>query len=495
MNTILPLHPIPSQAWPYLMPLIVLSIIGMFNLFLSPFIKKGRKLIFIFTSSTFIFLTLLSFNNIFKTGGSIVYEMLNYDRLSSFSAFIILGMGFLTFLNTWGNDLKDKLLGEIYALLLFSLTGMLLLTSTTHLILIFIAIEIMSLTTYIMIGMKRTSRFASEASLKYFIMGGVASAFFLYGSALILGNLGTLDLAQMSSLMSVKKPEELTLVLLGSFMILISILFKIGAFPFHTWVPDVYQGAISPITGFMAATIKFASFVLFIRLSQNLFFASGFPHPELIWNLLGIIGLTTMFYGNIVALRQWDLKRILSYSAIAHTGYLFLGIMASRFSLEGHQAVIAYLVFYAISTIGVFAIISILKLEGEKDLPLYRLQGLAKHHPFLAATLSLFLLSFAGIPLTAGFIGKYFLFISAISSVKIIIIALAIFAALISLAYYLRIIAIMFMKEELPDAQPHFSPSLLGTTTVIGFCSCFTFILGLFPEKVLALTKFIFLLN
>ncbi len=495
MNTVLPLHPIPFEAWSYLLPLIILSVVAMLNLFLSPFIKKGRQAIFILSSLTLLSLTALSFNNIFKTGGSLLYEMLSYDRLSSFSAFAILIIGFMTFLNTWGNDLKDHLLAEIYALLFFALAGMLLLTSTTHLILIFISLEIMSLATYVMVAMKRSSRFASEASLKYFIMGGVASAFFLYGSSLIFGSLGTFDLAQMSSLMSVKNPNELTLVLLGSIMIFAAILFKVGAFPFHTWVPDVYQGAISPVTGFMAAAIKFASFVLFIRLCQNLFFAAGFPHPELIWSLMGIVALATMFYGNIVALRQWDLKRILSYSAIAHTGYLFLGLMAGRFSLEGHQAVIAYLVFYALSTLGVFAVISKLKLEGEKDLPLYRLHGLAKHQPFLATTLSLFLLSFAGIPLTAGFMGKYLLFISAISPVGIAIVVLTIIAALISLAYYMRIIGLMFMKEELPDAERHVLPQFLGTTTVIGFCACLTFFWGLFPEKVLALVKFIFILN
>jgi len=491
MNQIL-LNPIPSQMWHYLLPLIILCISAVINLFLSPFVKRGRKFIFIISVLALISSISLSFFNIFRTDGNFLYEMLSYDRLSSFSAFSILSLGLFSFLNTWGNDRKDQLLAEVHALLLFALSGMLLLTSSTHLILLFIALEIMSLSIYVMVAMKRNSPFASEASLKYFIMGGVASAFFLYGSALIFGNLGTLDLAEMGQLMSLKSPEELSLVLLGSLMILISILFKVGAFPFHTWIPDVYQGAISPVTGFMAAAVKFSSFVLFIRLTQNLFFAKGFPYPDLISMLLAIIGLATMFYGNIVALRQTDLKRILSYSAIAHTGYLFLGLMAARFSILGYQAVLAYLIIYAFSTLGTFAIISKIKKEGEKDLPLYRLQGLAKHHPFLAGTLTFFLFSFAGIPLTAGFIGKYFLFVSAMSLIPLWVILLSIMAAFISLAYYMRIVGVIFMKNELPNPNPFELPSLPWTSVAIGFCACITLVLGVFPEKFLNLIKFIF---
>lgn len=494
MNNVLELHPIPAQAWAYLLPLIVLSATAMFNLFASPFVVKGRKIIFSLTLVALVSMIALTFNNIFKTGGSFLYEMLSYDRLASFASFAILSMGLLSFLNAWGNDQKDHILQEIHALLLFSLCGMLLLVSSTHLILLFIALEIMSLAIYIMVAMKRNSRFAGEASLKYFVMGGVASAFFLYGSSLILGNLGTFDLTQMNSLMMLKKPEEMSLVLLGSFMILGATLFKLGAFPFQAWVPDVYQGAMSPVTGFMAAAVKFSGFILLIRLAQNLFFASAFPQPELMTLVLSIIALASMFYGNIVALRQLDLKRMLSYSAIAHTGYLFLGIIASRHSIEGHQAVLAYLVFYALSSLGIFAIISKLKSGGQKDLPLRNLQGLGRREPFLALSLTLFLLSFAGIPLTAGFIGKYSLFISAMGSVDLVVLILAIIAALISLAYYIKVIAFMFMKEEgLETCAP--VSGLPATMGMIGFTACLTFLLGLFPEKVLQLSKYVFILN
>lgn len=494
MNQVLELQPIPTQAWCYLLPLIILSITAVFNLFCSPFVNKGRKLIWILSTLTLLSMASLSFFNIFKLEGSFFYEMLRYDRLSSFSTGFILIMGFLSFLTMWGNDQKETMLQEIHALLLFSLAGMILLVSSTHLILLFIALEIMSLAIYIMVAMKRSSRFASEASLKYFIMGGVASAFFLYGSALIFGNLGTFDLTQMNALMLVKQPGELTLVALGSLMILGATLFKVGAFPFHTWIPDVYQGAVSPVTGFMASAVKFSAFILFIRLGQNLYFAEGFPFQNLLVSILSVIAIATMFFGNIVALRQLDLKRMLSYSAIAHSGYLFIGLLAGRHFAEGYQAMIAYLVFYALSTIGSFAIISKLKSSGEKDLPIRRLQGLGRKEPFLAITLALFLLSFAGIPLTAGFIGKYLLFIAAMGKLPMLLLILTIVAALISLAYYMKLVAFMFMKEEgTENCSPY--PGLKSSLVVIGFCAGLTFLLGIFPEKLLELSRFIFTLS
>ena len=494
MNQVLELHPIPFQVWTYLVPLIVLSIAAVFNLFCSPFIQRGRKLIWVITTVTLISMMGFSFSNIFRDESSFFYEMLHYDRLSSFSSGMILAMGFLSFLTMWGNDQKDSILQEVHALLLFSLAGMLLLVSSTHLILLFIALEIMSLAIYIMVAMKRSSRFASEASLKYFIMGGVASAFFLYGAALIFGNLGTFDLSQMNALMTLKTPQELVLVALGTLMILGATLFKVGAFPFHAWVPDVYQGAISPVTGFMAAAIKFSAFILFIRLGQNLFFVQSFPFQNLIVPVLSVVAIATMFFGNIVALRQLDLKRMLSYSAIAHSGYLFIGLLAGRHFSEGYQAMIAYLVFYALSTLGTFAIISKMKASGEKDLPIRRLQGLGKREPFLAITLSLFLLSFAGIPLTAGFIGKYLLFVAAMGKLPILMLVLTIIAALISLAYYIKLIAFMFMKEQGPE-QCSLYPGLKGSLIVIGFCAGLTFLLGLFPEKLLELGRYVFTLS
>jgi len=346
----------------------------------------------------------------------------------------------------------------------------------------------MSLAVYVMVAMRRASQFSAEAGLKYFILGGLASALLLYGSSLIFGAFGSFELNTLENVLrTTASPSPIFYIGLG--LVVVSMLFKVGAFPFHGWVPDVYQGASTNVTAFMGAAVKFTAFLAFARIAQSLIFIDSIDALKWFKNFIWLIAAASMIYGNFVAISQNELKRMLSFSTIAHSGYLLLGLYAMNLGEESTQALVLYLFFYALSNLGAFAVISLFEDKNQKDLTLENVSGLGLKHPFLGAFFSIFLLSMAGIPLTSGFIGKYGLFNSAVSAGEIPLVVIAVLTSVVSVYYYLRVIVYMFMKESNSSTAKYHN--LAGALMAAFISAAATLQFGLFPKAIIQFIKMI----
>ena len=293
---------------------------------------------------------------------------------------------------------------EVWPLMLFAVVGMMLFTAANDLLVMFIALEIMSLPLYLLAGMSRRRRLLSqEAALKYFILGAFSSAFFIFGAAMLYGFSGTISLPGIADALSAN-PGQTPLIFIGFGLVVIGLLFKVGAVPFHQWVPDVYQGSPSAVTAFMAAAVKVAAFGALLRFLYVAFGGARWDWQPALW----IIAIATMLVGSILAITQTDIKRMLAYSSIAQAGFILVGVIAVN--PEGVAAVMFYLAAYGFATLGAFAVISLVRQDGGEATHLSNWAGLGKRSPVLALSMSLFMLSFAGIPLTSGFIGKFTVF-------------------------------------------------------------------------------------
>ena len=376
---------------------------------------------------------------------------------------------------------------EFYALLLFGTVGMGLMASANELMLIFIGLEISSLASYVMVGFRRDVSTSSEAALKYFLLGSFATAFFLYGIALIFGATGSTRLPQIrQALLSGHGPVALSaqtnqfpssLVALAIALMFVGLAFKVSAAPFQIWTPDVYQGAPTPVTAFLSTGPKAAAFAAFLRI-----FMVGLGSSAGQWSwLLWIVAALSMCVGNFAALLQSNMKRLLAYSSIAHAGYILVAFTAH--SADGVSAVIFYLVAYAFMNIGAFVVVSHLGGRGERYLELDDYAGLGFRFPFLAAMLTIFLLSLIGVPLTAGFFGKFYLFRAALRGDLIWLTVLAGLNSGIAAYYYLRVIVSMYMSAPVREVpcerlRPSMRSALLLTAAG-------TLLLGVFPQSVL----------
>lgn len=369
---------------------------------------------------------------------------------------------------------------EVWPLFLFCTGGMMLFVSANDLLLMFIALEIMSLPLYLLAGMARRRRLLSqESAMKYFLLGAFSSAFFLYGAALVYGFAGTVSFGGIAD--AVAGQPQLSGLLLGGIALLsVGMLFKVAAVPFHEWAPDVYQGAPTPITAFMAAGVKIAAFGAFLRLMYVAFGGSAWDWRPAFW----VVAVATFFVGAIIALAQTDIKRMLAYSSIAHAGFLLLGVIAV--TPDSLSATMFYLLTYAIATIGAFAVIMLIRDDTGETTGLDAWRGLGRTSPLLATAFTVFLLSFAGIPLTAGFIGKFSLFAAAAAAGEGWLVLLAVIASAIAAFFYLRVVVVMFFTDPVGDGPSVASPSW-GTNLAIGVAVVVTVILGLFPQMVLEL--------
>ena len=266
-------------------------------------------------------------------------------------------------------------------------------------------------------------------------------------------------------------------------------LFKIGAFPFHGWVPDVYQGAATNVTAFMGAAVKFTAFLAFAKIAQNLIFISSIPQLKWFQNFIWFVAAATMIYGNFVAIAQTELKRMLSFSTIAHSGYLLIGLYAMNAKDGSTSSLVLYLFFYALANLGSFAIISLFEEKNQKDLHLEQIAGLGMKHPFLGAMLTVFLLSMAGIPLTSGFIGKYGLFSSAVTAGEVPLVVIAVLTSVVSVFYYLRVIVYLFMKESGKEVAKY-NP-ITGAFIAAFVSAVATLQFGIFPKAIIQFIKMI----
>ncbi len=375
---------------------------------------------------------------------------------------------------------------EVYPLSLFALGGMLVFPATGDLVTLFIALEVMSLPLYILAGLARRRRLLSqEASLKYFVLGAFSSAFMLFGIALVYGFSGGFTYRDITAATATVSGHD-TLLLAGVVLILVGLLFKIGAAPFHTWTPDVYQGAPTPVTGFMAAGVKVAAFGALVRF----FYVIGYA---LTWDITPLlVGATvlTIVVGTVLGVVQNDIKRMLAYSSIAHAGFLLLGLIATN--QAAISAIMFYLLAYGLATVGAFGVISLVREvdeDGSMTAEATRIDqwaGLGRRHPLLAAAMMIFLLSFAGIPLTSGFIGKFVVFMAAIGGGYTWAVVLAVIASAATAFFYVRVLVVMFL-DDAEENTVEVAHSEGPATIAVALCAIATVVLGIIPNSALSL--------
>ncbi len=371
---------------------------------------------------------------------------------------------------------------EVWPLFLFAVSGMVLFVSANDLLLMFVALEVMSLPLYLLAGMARRRRLLSqEAALKYFLLGAFSSAFFIYGVALVYGYAASTQLPVIASVLTAK-PGQTSLALIGMALILVGLLFKVAAVPFHQWTPDVYQGAPTAVTGFMAATVKIAAFGALMRVLYVGFGGMRWDWVPMMW----IIAILTMLVGSIIAISQSDIKRMLAYSSIAQAGFILVGVIAA--SPAGLAGALFYLIAYGFTTIGAFAVISLVRDESGEATNLSKWAGLGRRSPLVGGVFALFMLGLAGIPLTSGFIGKFSVFAAAIASGDTWLVIVAVVASLIAGFFYVRVIVVMFFTEPGPQTASVVVPSAF-TTIALAAGAAVTLVLGILPQPVLELVS------
>ncbi|MDI6743809.1 MAG: NADH-quinone oxidoreductase subunit N [Thermodesulfovibrionales bacterium] len=370
--------------------------------------------------------------------------------------------------------------GEYYGLILFSTLGMMIMASAGDLMTLYLGLELMALSTYILAGFMRHDIKSNEAAIKYFLLGAFASAFLLYGISMIYGLTGTTDLHAISSYISQKGILDNPVLMLSMVLFAVAFSFKIAAVPFHMWAPDVYEGAPTSITAFMSVGPKAAGFAVLGRV-----FMTAFGTARIEWaGILIPIAILTMAVGNIVAISQTNIKRMLAYSSIAHAGYILIGIIAG--TSEGMASVLNYLFIYAFMNIGAFAVVIMLRSEGFKGDDISDYEGLAKTHPLAAALMLVFMFSLTGIPPTAGFMGKFYLFMSAVSAGYTWLAVTAVIFSAISAYFYLRIVMYMYMKESKTEVQLSASP---GIALALAITAIAVLIIGVLPSKVISVAR------
>ncbi len=369
---------------------------------------------------------------------------------------------------------------EVFPLTLISVGGMLLFPAAGDLLTMFVALEVLSLPLYLLSGLARRRRLLSqEAALKYFLLGSFSSAFFLFGAAMLFGYSGSLYLSDIAAAVTARSGQD-GILLLGIVLVAVGLLFKVGAVPFHAWTPDVYQGAPTPVTAFMAACTKVAAFGALLR-----FLYVGVPGAR--WDyqpVLWAVAIATMVVGSVVAITQTDVKRMLAYSSIAHAGFILTGVLA--FDRTGLAGSLFYLVAYGMTTIGAFAVVTLVRDSAGEATAMSQWAGLAHRSPLLAAVFALYMLSFAGIPLTAGFAGKYSVFSAAVAHGGTWLAVVGVLCSAIAVVFYVRVIVTMYFAEAEGDSVVVASPGA-GTIVAIGVSAAATLLLGVFPSLLLDL--------
>jgi NADH-quinone oxidoreductase subunit N len=401
--------------------------------------------------------------------------MVVLDNLSTIFNLLFLASTFVTILLSEPFLRKERVeQAEYYALLLFCTSGMMLLASALDLITLFLGIEVLSISLYVLAGYRRDSDASNEAAMKYFLLGAFASAILLYGVALVYGATATTNLGRIAeALTNAEGSFPAGLLLAGMAMILIGFAFKVALVPFHMWTPDVYEGAPTPITAFMSAGPKAAAFAAFLR---TFFVAFGPIHGD--WNmLLSVIAALTMTVGNVAAIAQTNVKRMLAYSSIAHSGYVLIGLVAG--GNAGGTGAIFYLIAYTAMNLGAFAVVILLEHKGGGGDELRDYAGVGFRYPLIGAALSLFMISLSGIPPTVGFVGKLYLFGAAVQTGHIFLAVIAVLNSAVSIFYYLRLLVLMYMREPGEVLPPIRVPAAIGIALLVTAAA--TLGAGIFP--------------
>jgi NADH-quinone oxidoreductase subunit N len=378
-------------------------------------------------------------------------------------------------------EIEGASFGEYYSLLLLATSGMMIIASASDLIVLYLGLELMALSTYILVGIIRHSIKSNEAAIKYFLLGGFSSAFLLYGISMIYGLTGTTEIETIAAYIGERGFAENQILLFSVVLFVVAFGFKIAAVPFHMWAPDAYEGAPTSITAFMSVGPKAAGFAALGRV-----FMIAFSSMQVEWSTILIpLAVLSMIFGNVIAIAQTNIKRMLAYSSIAHAGYALLGVIAG--TEEGLSSMMSYMFIYAFMNIGAFAVVIMLRSEGLRGEDISDYEGLAKSHPLPSALMLIFMFSLTGIPPTAGFIGKFYVFMEAIKAGYVSLVIIAVIFSVVSAFFYLRVVMFMYMKEPKEGVA-------LATSAPMGFVlvvtALTTIILGVFPSYLLNFARF-----
>lgn len=403
--------------------------------------------------------------------------MITADKFSSaFSCIFILGATLTIGLSINQVEEKYLLYSDYFALVVFATAGMTLMASGTNLLTLFLGLETLSIALYVLAGFRRSNEFALEASFKYFLLGAFASGFLLYGIALIYGITGSTDLTKISAYVSSEGILGSKMFFAGFLLLLVGFGFKISVFPFHLWAPDVYQGAPTPISAFMATGSKAAGFAALMRFMIAMQSTTQSGWQDIIW----VIAAATMILGNVIALRQSNVKRMLAYSSIAHAGYILIGVLAGN--TIGSSGIIFYLLTYTFMNIGAFGVISYISTAEHEFITLSDFRGLASSRPFAAIAMAAFMFSLAGIPPLAGFMAKFYLFSAGVKAGYVWLVIIAVVTSMISLYYYLGLVVQMFMRDKEADVAAT-APLQPAVMIAISIAMLAILILGIFPSR------------
>jgi NADH-quinone oxidoreductase subunit N len=415
-------------------------------------------------------------------------DLVVVDAYARFWKVLLYGVTGLTILLSLPYLKAERIhLGEYYGFILLSLSGMMVMVSGADLLTIYLGTELMSLSLYVMTGLNRSKPRSLEAAAKYFVLGAFSSGILLYGISLLYGMAGSTKLASIAAAIGTHGAND-PLLLIAVILVAVGFSFKLAAVPFHMWTPDVYEGAPTSVTAFMAVAAKAASFAAFMRV-----FVEGLGGLKADWSLLFLlIALVTLVLGNLIAIVQTNIKRMLAYSSIAHAGYALIGFVAAGRATgasggtPGLASVMIYLALYSFMTLGAFAVIGMLRKGGIEGEEIEDFTGLAKRQPLAAFLMLLFMASLAGIPPTAGFIGKFYVFMAAVESGLAWLAAIALIFAAVSAYYYMRVVMVMYMREPDPSS---IAPRLVTSPAlsfVLAFAVAGVILLGLFPDPLVS---------
>lgn len=469
---------IPEVNLGGILPALVLCLAGLVVMLLGLFVRKGVIPAAAIISLAGVLIAAAANSPIRTMDEQAFAGLINLDAYTWFFNLLILisaGVTILTSVRYLTDDGLD--IDEYFVLLLFASAGMMFMGSANHLLTIFIGLETLSISIYVLAGILPDSRKSKEAALKYLLLGAFSSAIFLYGAALLYGSAGSLSLPELAKYFKAVQINGMAYVGMG--MLLVGFSFKVAAVPFHMWTPDVYDGAPSPLTGFMSVGVKAAAFAAFVRV----FFQSMLPIQVNWTEILWVLAALTMILGNLAALVQDNIKRMLAYSSIAHAGYILIGMVAGKEA--GPAAILYYLLAYTFTNLGAFGVVALVGRKGEANVMLDDYRGLAKSNPLLALAMSIFLFSLAGIPPTAGFVGKFTIFSAAINAGYIWLVVIGVLTSAASVFYYFRVVMKMYM--EVPDSQPEtlqFSPAMI---LALGIALVGVLYIGVFPTNYLNL--------
>ncbi len=466
---------VPAFSLSSIGPWLTLTLAAILILLVDAFSPRSKKCIFPAIALAALAVAAWQTHCLWGKAGVDFSRMVYIDNFAFyFYNIIILGTALTILISPHYLEEFGKNLGEYYALVLFAATGMLLMAASAHFIMIFLGLEIMSIAIYVLAGLFREDARSNEAALKYLVLGAFASGFLLFGMAMLYGaSGGTLYLAELANKLSSSAELTKPLTMLGLALILVGFGFKVASVPFHMWTPDVYEGAPTNVTAFMAVGVKAAAFAAFARVMFLVF-----PAFTVQWNMvLWVLAVATMTVGNVFAISQTNIKRMLAYSSIAHAGYLMVALVAAN--QLGAVSLLYYLLAYTIMNIGAFGVVILVGRKKDQYLNIYDYSGLGFQHPALAVAMTIFMFALAGMPPTVGFVGKFYIFSAAVKSGYIWLAIIGVMNSLVSVYYYLRITVLMYMKPAEAELGPICFTK--GVTIAVAFTAVATLVIGIFP--------------